>query len=107
MFFANLVLLAQQTNGTEPSAPFWSSIALMAPIFILGYLLLLRPQQRQERERRERVAKLKKNDKVVNSGGIIGEIADIKDGDEVVLKGGLRITKSSIVQILSEEPEKK
>jgi preprotein translocase subunit YajC len=107
MLFANLLLLAQQTTGQEATAPLWSYLVMWLPILVVGYLLIIRGPQQQERQRRERVAKLRKNDRVVNSGGIIGEIADIKDGDEVVLKGGLRITKSSIVQVISEDSEKK
>jgi preprotein translocase subunit YajC len=53
------------------------------------------------------VAALKKNDKIINSGGIIGVVESIKEKEnEVVLRGGLRVTKSSIVQIVTEDTTK-
>ncbi len=76
-------------------------LIMMGLIFLLGYFLLMRPAQRQEKERRALVAALKKNDKIVNAGGIIGVVDAIKEKeDEVILKGGLHITKSSIVRIV-------
>ena len=53
------------------------------------------------------VSTLKKNDKIVNSGGIIGIVESVKEKEnEVVLRGGLRITRASIVQVVSEEAPK-
>jgi preprotein translocase subunit YajC len=76
-------------------------------IAVLGYFLLFRPAQTQEKQRRAMVAALKKNDEVVTSGGIIGVVDSIKEKkDEVVLRGGLRVTKSSIVRVITEETAK-
>jgi len=69
---------------------------------VLGYFLLMRPMQRQEKQRQALVAAVKKNDRIINSGGIIGIVDSVKD-EEVVLRGGLRITRSSIARILSAE----
>jgi len=53
------------------------------------------------------IQSVKENDKIINSGGIIGVVASIdKKEDEVVLRGGLRITKSSIVRVIKEESAK-
>jgi preprotein translocase subunit YajC len=98
MLLANLLVLAEQTT-TEPGAPAWVTFLPVIALFFLGYILLMRPAQRQERERRELVSKIKKNDKVINSGGIIGYVDSVKD-EEVILKGGLHITKASIVSIV-------
>ena len=94
--------------GADGDGSTWQTLSSFAPIIfivIFGYILLLRPAQTQEKKRRALVAALKKNDKIVNSGGIIGIVDSVKD-DEVVLRGGLRLTKSSIVQVLKEETAK-
>src|SRR5262245_61585602 len=83
----------------------WQQLGGFAPILfivVIGYFLLLRPARVQEKQRQALVAAIKKNDKIVNSGGIIGVVDSIKD-DEVNLRGGLRITKSSIVRVLTED----
>jgi preprotein translocase subunit YajC len=102
-----LFLLAEDT---PPEPTFWqqllgSPISLLVMMVVLFYFVLLRPGQQQEKLRRAKVAALKKNDKIINSGGIIGIVESIKD-DEIVLRGGLRLTKSSIVQVLKEEAAK-
>ena len=82
-------------------------ILMMLVMFAIFYFILIRPQQRQEQQRRDMVGGLKKNDRIVNHGGIIGVVEQIRDKeDEVVLKGGVRITKSSIVRIFSEADDK-
>jgi preprotein translocase subunit YajC len=98
-----LALLWAEGDGSP-----WQTLSTFAPlifIVVIGYMLLLRPAQAQEKRRKALVAALKKNDKIINSGGIIGIVESIKD-DEVVLRGGLRLTKSSIVQVVKEEAAK-
>ena len=60
------------------------------PILIIGaffYIILLRPQQREQRRRQELLNTLKKNDKVLTTGGMIGTIVDIStDGKMVTLR---------------------
>ena len=66
------------------------------------------PAQRQEKERQALIAKLKKNDRIVNSGGIIGTVDSIKEQDnEVILKGGVHILRSSIVKIVTADEANK
>lgn len=48
-------------------------------IFIVFYLLLIRPQKAKERERQSMLSKLAKNDEVVTTGGIHGIVVNVKD----------------------------
>lgn len=106
---ASLLLFAQQ-NGADGAAggpPGYYQFIMIGGMVVLFYMLLLRPQQRQEKDRLRMISQLKKNDKIVNQGGIIGVVDTIKEReDEVVLRGGMRITKSSIVRIVSDESTK-
>jgi len=77
-------------------------------IAALFYFLMIAPMKRQEKQRQALVSTLKKNDKIINSGGIIGIVESVKEKEnEVVLKGGLRVTKASIVQVVTEEAQQK
>jgi preprotein translocase subunit YajC len=113
-----LVLLAEAGDPAgqpaQPAQPQGSALISMLPllaIVILGYFLLLRPMRRQEAQRQALLSQLKKNDRVVTSGGIIGVIAAIKD-DEVTLRVDdssnvrLRVTKGSIARVLGDEGAK-
>jgi preprotein translocase YajC subunit len=100
-----LLMLAADPPQPEGGAPWFMSFVPLLVLVAVGYMLLLRPARNQEQQRKAMVASLKKNDRIVNSGGIIGTVESIKEKeDEVVLRGGLRITKSSIVRVLTEEP---
>ena len=79
--FEYVNLLAQ-----DPPSPLINFLPL-ALIFALFYFIILRPQVKEKRKREEVLSELKKNDKVLTIGGIIGTIADLSsDGRRVTLK---------------------
>jgi preprotein translocase subunit YajC len=101
------LLLAVEETAPQTSAPWWSSMLPFLPMLLLLYLLLWAPSRRQEKQRQAMLATVKKNDKVINSGGIIGIVESVKEKEnEVVLRGGLRVTKASIVQVVREDATK-
>lgn len=65
-------------------------------IFIFGifYFLIIRPQQKKQKEHAKMVQDLKKNDEVVTAGGIHGTIINVKDKTFVV-----RIDETAKVEI--------
>jgi preprotein translocase subunit YajC len=89
-----------QTTGAETTQSLISLVVILVVFFAVFYFLLIRPQRRREREHRALLSSLKRGDRVMTAGGIIGTIEDI-DENEVVLaveEGKLRIAKSSIVE---------
>jgi len=59
-------------------------LAPLLLIFGVFYFLLIRPQQQKQKAHREMLGKLKRGDRVVTAGGIMGKITTVKDGvDEV------------------------
>ena len=50
-------------------------------IFVIFYFFLIRPQQKKVKEHKLMVENLKRGDKVITSGGIIGTVERIIDGD--------------------------
>ena len=70
-------------------------------IFVLMYLLLIRPQRKKQKEHKKLLGELKKGDKVVTNGGMFGTIFAIDDERNIiVLKVGnetkLEFLKTSI-----------
>lgn len=61
-----------------------SIFPLMLILFIF-YILLIRPQQKKERERLKMLAELKRGDRVVTQGGIYGTVVEVKE-NKVVLE---------------------
>src|SRR6185295_4386905 len=52
-------------------------------MFVIFYLLLLRPQQQRVKTHREMVSNIRRGDTVVTSGGIIGKVTKVKDDAEI------------------------
>ena len=52
-------------------------------MFVIFYLLLLRPQQQRVKAHREMVANLRRGDTVVTGGGIVGKVTKVKDDGEI------------------------
>ena len=52
-------------------------------IFVIFYFFLIRPQQKKAKEHKKMVEELKRGDKVVTSGGIIGTVDRIIDNEKV------------------------
>lgn len=70
-------------------------------IFIFGifYLVLIRPQQKRQKQHKEMVESLKVNDNVITAGGILGTITRIKDNSvwlKVADKVEIEVLKSSV-----------
>jgi preprotein translocase subunit YajC len=77
------------------------SIIWIGMIFVVMYLLMIRPQRKKQKEHAKLLTELKKGDKVVTSGGMFGTIFAIDDEhNRIVLKTGddnkLEFLKSSI-----------
>lgn len=53
-------------------------------IFVVFYFLLIRPQQKKAKEHRGMLAALKRGDRIITSGGIIGTVVKVKDGSSEV-----------------------
>jgi preprotein translocase subunit YajC len=110
-----LILFADdlKKDAVPDAAPslFGNPMFLMIGLMVLFFFVVILPAQRkQKREAEAIMSGLKKNDEVVTSAGIIGIVANIKEGgEEVTLKiddnARLRVLKSSIVRIINKKEE--
>lgn len=62
--------------GPGGSIPFFGMMAIM---FVLFYFMLIRPQQKKQKEHQEMLKKLSTGDEVVTAGGILGKIIEVSD----------------------------
>jgi preprotein translocase subunit YajC len=101
------MLFAQDKPPGEGPGPF--AFAPIIVIVILFYFLMIQPMRKEKQQRLSMIGALKKNDKVVTSGGIIGVVVNLKEGtEEVTIRSEdakLLILRSSIARIITE-PDK-
>ncbi len=57
----------------------WTFMAPMVLMVVIFYFLLIRPQQKKAKEQRQFLENLKRGDRVITTGGIVGEIVAIND----------------------------
>ena len=65
-------------GGAGGGSPFPSLIMLVV-LFGLFYVLLIRPQQKRQKEHRQMAEKLAKGDEVVTQGGVLGRVTKVSD----------------------------
>jgi len=92
-----------QAAGTTGSAFDLMSILPLILIFVVFYFLLIRPQQKKVKDHRERISKVKRGDRIVTGGGIIGTVTRDLGPDEIQVEiaEGVRvkIVKATIADI--------
>ena len=86
----------------------WQTLPPALAILLVYHFLLARPSNREKQQRQELLNSLKKNDKVITIGGLIGTVANVTpDGKEVTLKVDdntkLRFLRSSIQTVVTAE----
>ena len=95
--FEKLAYAAPAAAGGEASNPMHFFI-MMAMVMGVFYFLMIRPQQKKQQDLNKTIAALKKGDKVVTIGGIIGTITSLQN-DYVVLKiGDNEATKMEVLK---------
>jgi preprotein translocase subunit YajC len=75
------------------------------------YFLLIRPQQKKMKDHQAMVAALRRGDKVVTAGGLIGKVVKVMDEGEVEVEVAdgvkVRVVQATISQVVSKtEPAK-
>ena len=81
-------------------------------IFVIFYFFLIRPQQKKVKDHKNMVENLKRGDKVVTSGGIVGTIERIIDNEkvEVLISDDVKVEVvriSGIQSLLNDTEQKK
>lgn len=70
---------AAGTGGAPEASPMWTFVAPMVLMVVIFYFLLIRPQQKKAKEHRTLLDNLKRGDRVITNGGIIGEITALSE----------------------------
>ena len=76
---------AQAAGGAAGGSGFEALLPLVL-IFIVFYFLLIRPQQKKMKEHKEMIAALRRGDKVVTGGGIMGTVSKVDDESVVTVE---------------------
>ena len=76
---STILFLAQQQAPQASQSSWLFQLLPFAFIFVIFYFLLIRPQQKRQKEHQQLLSNLKTGDKVITTSGIHGLIANVKD----------------------------
>jgi len=113
--FPTLLALPQAAPASAPSM-LPQLLFQFGLIFVIFYFLMIRPQQKQRKNHENALKSVKRGDRVVTAGGVIGDVIHVKDTvidgkpsplmeDEVTIKSGetrLIIERGRIAKITSD-----
>jgi preprotein translocase subunit YajC len=72
-------------------------------IFVIFYVLLIRPQQKRAKEHQAEIAAIKKGDEVITGGGLRGRVIKVAEAEvEVEIAQGVKVraVKSTLTQVI-------
>jgi len=72
-------LLAMAPQQGQGGGSMVSTLIMFGAIFAIFYFMIIRPQQKKQKEKEAMLNSLKKGDKIVTTGGMYGTIAGIDD----------------------------
>jgi preprotein translocase subunit YajC len=95
-----------QAPGGAGGADFFISLLPLILIFAIFYFLLIRPQQKRMKAHREMLAALRRGDRVMTNGGLIGSISRLDENDNTVMlevapNVKVKVARTSIAETLS------
>jgi preprotein translocase subunit YajC len=106
-----MLISAAYAQGTGITGLFDNQSALiqflpLVLIFVVFYFLLIRPQQRKAKDHKTMLDALRRGDRVVTGGGIIGTVARVENPEEVTVDIAdgvrVRVLRSTISSVLAK-----
>lgn len=96
---------AQTAAGGADAAAMLQQFGPLVLIFIVFYMMLIRPQQKRMKEHKAKLASLRRHDRVLTGGGIIGTVVKVEEENVIVdLADNVRVTvlRGTITDVLTK-----
>ncbi len=98
--FEKIAYAAEAGQETQQVSPMFQFLPIIL-MFGIFYFLLIRPQQKKAKELQKMITELKKGDKVITNGGMIGTISSVQEDYFVLTLGDsdakVEVLKSAVV----------
>ena len=101
-------------DAAQSASPFGSGLEMLflfAPLMVVWYFLLIRPQRAQAKKRAETLNNIRRGDQIVLGGGIVGKVTKVIDDNEVEAEIAdgvkVRVARSYVAEVrVKGEPVK-
>jgi preprotein translocase subunit YajC len=83
MFITEAFAQAATTPAASGTDSIMQMVLLFAPLMVVWYFFLIRPQRAQAKKRQETLTSIRRGDQVVLGGGLVGKVVKVIDDNEV------------------------
>ena len=95
---------AQAGDAAAAQGSVYGTLIQLGLIFVIFYVLLIRPQQKKIKQHEAMLMAIKKGDKVITGGGIYGKVVKAEDGGmELVVGLNVTVNRATIRDVVNEE----
>lgn len=98
-----MISIAYAQSAAAPQGGGMSSLIMMVAIFAVFYFLMIRPQQKKQKELKALIDALQKGDEVMTAGGLLGRIHALDDqyiSLEISDGVNIKMQRNSVVSVL-------
>ena len=106
--FSQISGMLAAANAGSPQGSAWSSLLIMIPLFAIMYFLMIRPQQKKQKEHDEMLTRVKAGDKVMTSSGMLATVVKVTDKQVTLAiadKVHVDFVLAAIADIITDEKE--
>jgi preprotein translocase subunit YajC len=99
-----MAMMGPKQGEGSPGDAFKMFIPMLI-IFAIFYFMLLRPQQRKEKQRKKMIEEIKSGARVLFSGGIIGTVVNVKESTFIIKiaeKVKIEVARGAVVRVLEK-----
>jgi len=92
-----------QGGAADGGAAGFASFIPLVLMFVIFYFLLIRPQQKRSKEHRNLIANLKKDDKIITTGGLHGRVTGLDENTltvEIADKVRVKISRGNVAGVI-------
>jgi preprotein translocase subunit YajC len=76
---SGLMAMMPPQQGGQGGSGIFSMLIMFGAIILIMYFLMIRPQQKRQKEHQKMLESIKKGDRVVTSAGIVGTVSEVED----------------------------
>ena len=96
--------MAQGAGGG--SGDLLSAILPLVLIFVVFWFLLIRPQQKRQKEHQAKLSNIRRGDRIITGGGIYGQVAKITEDNELMVEVAegvrLKIARATVMDVVTK-----
>lgn len=99
------LLLFMQPQQGDSGSGITSTLVMFGLIFLIFYFMIVRPQQKRQKERQKMLDAIKKGDKIITAGGMHGTVIGVEDKTVLIQIADnvkVKVDRSSVASIVGE-----